>query len=66
MADGHLINSFFERALRTALRNGSVYVDHSFSFRSLATLPIPADDMATPEQPFLRETGFAAGPEGIP
>lgn len=31
-------------ALRMALRNGSVYIDHSFSFRSRATLFIPEDE----------------------
>ena len=31
-------------ALRMALRNGSVYVDHSFSFRSRATLLIPEEE----------------------
>ncbi|KVE40067.1 transposase [Burkholderia sp. BDU5] len=30
-------------ALRVALRNGSVFVDHSFAFRSQATLLIPDD-----------------------
>ncbi|HEY0847457.1 MAG TPA: Tn3 family transposase [Noviherbaspirillum sp.] len=34
-------------ALRMALRNGSVYVDHSFSFRSRATLLIPEDEWKT-------------------
>jgi hypothetical protein len=31
-------------ALRVALRNGSVYVEHSFDFRSQATLLIPDDE----------------------
>ena len=31
-------------ALRIALRNGSVYVAHSFDFRSQATLLIPDDE----------------------
>ena len=31
-------------ALRVALRNGSVYINHSFAFRSQATLLIPPDE----------------------
>jgi hypothetical protein len=46
--DGHKALSAFEWAtlfaLRVALRNGSVFVEHSFAFRSQARMLIPHDD----------------------
>jgi hypothetical protein len=49
--DRHKALSAFEWAtlfaLRVALRNGSVFVDHSFTFRSQARMLIPQDDWST-------------------
>nr|WP_216674789.1 hypothetical protein [Paraburkholderia elongata] len=52
-------------ALRTALRNGSVYVDHSFSFRSLATLLIPADEWQRQRNHFYGQLGVPQDPKAF-
>ena len=49
-------------ALRVALRNGSVYVEHSFSFRSLGMLLIPADDWQRQRNHFYGQLGLPQDP----
>ena len=50
-------------ALRVALRNGSVYVEHSFSFRSLGTLLIPAEDWQRQRNHFYGQLGLPQDPK---
>ena len=52
-------------ALRVALRNGSVYVDHSFSFRSLATLLIPPDEWQRQRNHFYGELDLPQDPKAF-
>src|SRR5260370_16539334 len=67
--DRHKALSAFEWAtlfaLRIALGNGSVYVEHSFAFRSQARMLIP-QRLEFRSQPLLRSSQTAARCEGIP
>lgn len=46
-----------------ALRNGSVYVDHSFSFRSRATLLIPEDEWKAKRNHYYGHLELPQGPK---
>ena len=52
-------------ALRRALRNASVYVDHSFSFRSLAVLLIPVDEWQSQRNHFYGQLGLPQDPKAF-
>ena len=49
-------------ALRVALRNGSVYLDHSFVFRSQATLFIAKEDWQTSRDMHYSQLGLSKDP----
>jgi len=44
-------------ALRRALRNGTVWIDHSLAFRSRERLFIPPDRWAAQRRPYFRRLG---------
>nr|WP_175152268.1 Tn3 family transposase [Paraburkholderia ultramafica] len=50
-------------ALRVALRNGSVYVEHSFSFCSLGMLLIPVEDWQRQRNHFYGQLGLPQDPK---
>lgn len=50
-------------ALRMALRNGSVFVDHSFSFRSRATLLIPPEEWKAKRNHYYGHLGWPQDPK---
>jgi len=45
-------------ALRRALRNGTLWIDHSLAFRSRERLFIPADPWAAQRRPYFRRLGL--------
>jgi hypothetical protein len=49
-------------ALRRALRNGTVWIDHSLAFRSRERLFIPADRWAAQRRPYFRRLGLPTDP----
>lgn len=50
-------------ALRIALRNGSVYIDHSFAFRSQASLLIPEAEWRTKRNSFYGHLKLSQDPK---
>jgi hypothetical protein len=49
-------------ALRRALRNGTVWIDHSLAFRSRERLFIPPDRWAAQRRPYFRRLGLPTDP----
>ncbi len=49
-------------ALRRALRNGTLWIDHSLAFRSRERLFIPADRWAAQRRPYFRRLGLPTDP----
>jgi len=49
-------------ALRRALRNGTLWIDHSLAFRSRERLFIPADRWQAQRRPYFRRLGLPNDP----